>query len=71
MPVQPQILRERARDLRKAATFPELLLWARLRKRQLGVRFLRQRPTRDYIVDFIAAKPGLVIEVDGLSHDHE
>jgi len=35
------------------------------------VRFLRQRPIGDYIVDFFAATPRLVIEVDGLSHDDE
>ncbi len=71
MPVQRHILRKRARKLRKDATFPERLLWSRLRRRQLGVRFLRQRPIGDYIVDFFAATPRLVIEVDGLSHDDE
>ena len=69
MTIQRQILRERARNLRISATLPECLLWFRLRKRQLGVRFLPQRPIGDYIVDFVAAKPRLVIEVDGRSHD--
>jgi len=33
-----------ARKLRKNQTQAEKLLWERLRKDQLGVRFLRQKP---------------------------
>ena len=71
MHVHRKILRERARQLRKNATLPERLLWSRLRRHQLGFRFLRQYPIGDYIVDFSASKPRLVIEVDGLSHNDE
>jgi len=67
--IQKRILRQRARKLRKEATLPERLLWSQFRKRQLGVRFLRQRPLGDYIVDFVAMSAHLVIEVDGMSHD--
>ncbi|OZC02175.1 endonuclease domain-containing protein [Rubricoccus marinus] len=58
-----------ARRLRRDATFPERLLWSRLRRRQLGVRVLRQRPVGRYVVDFLAPDVGLVVEVDGRSHD--
>ncbi|MEL6616902.1 MAG: DUF559 domain-containing protein [Bacteroidota bacterium] len=58
-----------ARDLRRDATFPERLLWSRLRCRALGVKFLRQRPVGRYVVDFLAPESGLAIEVDGRSHD--
>ena len=71
MTIQKRILRQRASKLRKEATFPERLLWSQLHKRELGVRFLRQRPLRDYIDDFIATSVHLVIEVDGMSHDEE
>ena len=58
-----------ARRLRRGGTFPERLLWSRLRRRQLGVRFLRQHPIGTYVVDFYCPEARLVIEVDGRSHD--
>ena len=58
-----------ARRLRKDATFPERLLWSKLRRKQLGVRFLRQRPVGDYAVDFLCPDAALVVEVDGRSHE--
>ncbi|WP_424519224.1 endonuclease domain-containing protein [Rubrivirga sp.] len=58
-----------ARGLRRRMTIPERRLWARLRRRALGIRFLRQRPVGSYIVDFLAPDARLVLEVDGRSHD--
>ena len=58
-----------ARRLRKHATFLERLLWSKLRRKQLGRRFLRQRPVGDYVVDFLCPDAALVIEVDGRSHE--
>ena len=49
--------------------FPERLLWSRLRRKQVGVRFLRQQPIGPYIVDFFCPPANLIIEVDGRSHD--
>ena len=57
-----------ARQLRRAMTIPEKELWARLRRKALGVSFYRQRPIGPYIVDFYAPDARLVIEVDGSSH---
>jgi very-short-patch-repair endonuclease len=34
----------------------------------LGVQFYRQKPVGDYIVDFLAPKTKLVVEVDGSQH---
>ena len=63
---------ERARQLRRDATFPERLLWSRLRASQLGsMRFQRQHPIGPYIVDFYCASAALVIELDGRSHDEQ
>jgi very-short-patch-repair endonuclease len=45
------------------------LLWGRLRSGQLGVRFRRQEPIGPYIVDFAALAVGIVVEVDGETHD--
>lgn len=67
-PAYASHLKPLARELRKRATFPERLLWSRLRRRQLGVRFLRQRPIDQYIVDFWCPAYQLIIEIDGHSH---
>ena len=63
----------KARKLRASMTDSERKLWRHLRGKQvLGVRFYRQRPIGDYIVDFYASVPKLVIEVDGAQHyEHE
>ena len=62
-------LKLRARELRKNPTPAEAKLWQQIRKKQLGVEFHRQVPILDYIVDFYCHEIGLVIELDGSSHD--
>lgn len=63
-------LREKARALRTNSTFAEVILWDKvLRKKQLrGYQFLRQRPIKNYIVDFFCKKLMLIIELDGEIH---
>jgi very-short-patch-repair endonuclease len=62
-------LKKPARQLRKKMTDSELVLWARLRGKQLlGVQFYRQKPIDDYIVDFYSPKAKLIIEIDGSQH---
>lgn len=71
MPDHPRYrpgLRSAARRLRGEAPFPERLLWSRIRRRQLGARFLRQQPIADYVVDFYCPDGRLVVELDGRSH---
>ena len=68
LPYNPR-LKQTARALRHGATFPERLLWSRLRRGGVGVRVLRQRPVGAYVVDFCAPDYNLLIEVDGRSHD--
>lgn len=36
-----------------------------------GYKFKRQRPILDYIADFMCPELMLVIEVDGITHEHE
>ena len=58
-----------ARKLRRNQTRAEEKLWSRLRKKNLlAVKFRRQQPIGDYIVDFLSFDPKLVIEVDGGQH---
>ena len=60
----------RARTLRRSMTGVELLLWSRLRLRQLGGhRFRRQAPIGPYVVDFACFQARLLIEIDGPTHD--
>jgi very-short-patch-repair endonuclease len=59
-----------ARKLRKRPTDAESLLWKHLRMEQLdGLRFRRQEPIENYIVDFVCFEKRIVIEVDGGGHD--
>ena len=64
-------LTARSRRLRRRMTRAEVLLWTRLRSRQLGVGFRRQRPIGSYVVDFFCSRLDLAIEVDGATHDEK
>jgi very-short-patch-repair endonuclease len=58
-----------AQNLRSNLTDAEKRLWSKLRGRQIcGVKFRRQCPVSDYIVDFVSFDAMLVIEVDGSQH---
>ncbi len=59
----------KARQLRRAMTLPETLLWNLLRKNPDGVHVRRQHALGDYILDFYCAAAMVCIEVDGLVHD--
>ncbi|WP_404970463.1 endonuclease domain-containing protein [Vibrio campbellii] len=56
------------RQLRTNMPKPEEILWQRIRRKQLGVKFRRQHGIGRYIVDFYCAELNLVIEIDGDSH---
>jgi len=62
-------LKERAQLLRNNMTDAEMVLWAKVRMRQLkGLQFYRQKIIGNYIVDFYCPVAGLVIEIDGSQH---
>jgi very-short-patch-repair endonuclease len=57
-------------NFRHNDTYAERVLWLKLRNRQLqGIKFRRQQPVGDYIVDFITFEKCLVIEIDGGQHN--
>ena len=62
---------QRAKELRKNMTVTEQLLWRRLNKKQLGVRFKRQHPIDIFIADFYCHQYKLVVEVDGEYHKEQ
>nr|WP_129734765.1 endonuclease domain-containing protein [Parabacteroides goldsteinii] len=64
-------LKSLASELRNASTQSEVRLWKYLKGKQLGVRFIRQKPIGCYIVDFYCKELQLAIELDGLSHHFE
>jgi very-short-patch-repair endonuclease len=57
------------RTLRNNLSDAEQALWHLLRGRQIcGLKFRRQHPFGDYILDFVCLENKLVIEVDGGQH---
>ncbi len=63
---EDKILRRR---LRNDMPRSEVLLWSRLRSKQLlGMKFRRQYSVGPYCIDFYCPEIGLAIEVDGDSH---
>jgi very-short-patch-repair endonuclease len=59
----------RRKQLRKAMPDAEVILWSRLKNRQItGTKFRRQYSIGKYIVDFYCAEKKLAIELDGESH---
>lgn len=62
-------LKNISRKLRNNSTLSEILLWQQIKGRQiLGYQFMRQKPIKNYIVDFYCSKLKLVIEIDGGTH---
>ena len=63
-------LKSRVKELRQAENLSEVLFWMQVNKNQFyKIDFDRQRIIGNYIVDFYVKKLGLVIEIDGSSHD--
>ena len=63
------ILIKNARKLRKNSTRAESLLWRKLRAKQIaGIKFRRQQPIGNYIVDFVSFEKMIIIELDGGQH---
>ena len=58
-----------ARQLRREMTPAEAILWRELRGRRFdGVKFRKQQPVGQYIVDFLCAQLKLVVELDSETH---
>lgn len=71
LPYNPQ-LKLRARELRQAENLPEVLFWMQVTKGRFHkIDFDRQRVIGNFIVDFYVKQLGLVIEIDGSSHDNK
>jgi very-short-patch-repair endonuclease len=63
-------LKELARQLRNGSTKAEIVLWQKIKRKQMyGYDFDRQKPIDNYILDFFCYDLMLGIEVDGYSHE--
>jgi very-short-patch-repair endonuclease len=61
--------KEKRRSLRKNMPKSEIILWSKLKNKQMqGKRFLRQYSVDQYVLDFYCPELKLAIEVDGDSH---
>ena len=59
-----------AQNLRQNSTDAEMAFWRAVRDRRLlGLKFKRQCPIDGYVVDFICAERGLIVEIDGGQHN--
>ena len=60
------------KEKRKARILSEVLFWKKVRaKKFYTIDFDRQRIIGNYIVDFYVKTLGLIIEIDGSSHDEK
>ena len=69
IPYNPK-LKEYAKELRNNSTKAEIILWMKLKGKQMyGYDFHRQKPIDNYILDFFCYELMLGVEVDGYSHE--
>ena len=65
----PPHIKQFSRTLRSEMTDAEAYLWRHLRARQLhGLKFRRQHPVGNFILDFACIEAKLAIEIDGGQH---
>lgn len=65
-------LKNRAKALRKAGNFSEVVFWKEVRNKSFwNIDFDRQRIIGNYIVDFYVKVLGLVVEIDGEIHNFQ
>ena len=68
MPPPVQTIRK-AHRFRREMTLPEVLVWQRLRKAPMGIKFRRQHPVGPFVLDFYCPAVKTAIEIDGIAHD--
>jgi very-short-patch-repair endonuclease len=62
-------IRDYAKKMRREPTDAEAKMWRLLRDRRLAqLKFRRQVPFQDFILDFVCFEKRLVVEIDGSQH---
>jgi very-short-patch-repair endonuclease len=65
-------LKAAARELRRNNTDAELSFWLQVRDRRFqGLKFRRQVPLGNYVVDFLCNERKLIVELDGGQHSEQ
>jgi acetylglutamate kinase len=62
---------QRAEELRNSMSSTERIIWKHIHINEWKLKFRRQHPISNYVVDFYCHKLKLVIEIDGDIHDLE
>jgi very-short-patch-repair endonuclease len=63
-------IRDFAKKMRREPTDAEAAIWRLLRDRRLApLKFRRQVPFRNFILDFVCFERRIVIEIDGSQHE--
>lgn len=71
LPFNPHLI-PLLKEKRKAGILSEVLFWKKVRAKTFhAIDFDRQRIIGNYIVDFYVKTLGLIIEIDGSSHDEK
>ncbi len=71
LPYNPN-LKALLKEKRKARILGEVIFWKKVRAKTFHeIDFDRQRIIGNYIVDFYVKRLGLIIEIDGSSHDEK
>lgn len=66
----PRDILEKARNLRKNQTRLEEIMWTVLRNRNFcGLKFRRQHPVGNFILDFYCLEKKIAVEIDGSQHE--
>jgi very-short-patch-repair endonuclease len=68
LPKYTRALISRSRNLRRDMKDAERKLWSLLRNNRFGLKFRRQVPYGDCVLDFLCVKAKLVVEADGGQH---
>ncbi len=69
LPYNPK-LKALLNEKRRAGILSEVIFWKQVRAKSFHhIDFDRQRIIGNYIVDFYVKKLGLIVEIDGWSHD--
>ncbi|HDH06677.1 MAG TPA: DUF559 domain-containing protein [Nitrospirae bacterium] len=56
------------KQLRNKLPHAEVVLWSKLKGKQIGCKFRRQYSVEKFVIDFVCSELKLAIEVDGDSH---
>lgn len=60
-----------AREQRRRMTAAESALWQAIRGGKLGMKFRRQHPIGDFVLDFYCESAQLAVEIDGDCHEQQ